>query len=82
MLFTELLLHDLLSQLPYSTQDHQPMCGTAHSELGPPTSIISQENARQICLLANLIETLAQLRFPLPKRLMSTWHKINHDNAC
>lgn len=31
--------HGLLSLFPYSNQEYQPRGGTAHSRLGPPTSI-------------------------------------------
>lgn len=36
----ELAPHGLHILLSYSTQDHQPMDGTAHSELDAPTSAI------------------------------------------
>lgn len=54
---------------------HQPR-GTAHSEWCPPTSII---DALQACLQVNLVETLFQLRFLLPRRLYlgSSRHKIS-----
>ena len=42
--------HGLLSLLSYRTQDHQPWDGTVPRELGPPTSIIKEENVLQ-CLL-------------------------------
>ena len=44
-----LALCGLLSLLSYSARDHQSRNGTAHSELGPPISIINQENAPQAC---------------------------------
>ena len=42
------------------------MGGSAHSELGPPTSIINQENALWACPQAGLVGTFSQLRFPRP----------------
>lgn len=40
----------------YSFQDHQPSGGPAHSELGPPTWVINQENSLQVNLVgANLV---------------------------
>lgn len=42
---------------------------TVQSRLGPPASIISQENALQIFLQANLMEALPQLGFPPPRSL-------------
>lgn len=41
--------------------------GTALSGLGPPKSIINQENAPQTCLEANLMEAFSQLRFCPPR---------------
>lgn len=40
---------NLLSLVSYSTQNHQHMGGTTHGELRPPTSVIKQENAAQVC---------------------------------
>ena len=40
-----LALHGLLGLLSYRTQDHQTRIGTVHSVLGPPASIINEENA-------------------------------------
>ena len=42
--------HGLLSLLSYTTQDHQPWDGTVPGELGPPTSIINEENVVQSLL--------------------------------
>lgn len=39
---------------------------TAHSGLGPSTSIINQENVPQTCLQANLMQVFSQLRFIFP----------------
>lgn len=36
--------HSLLSLLSYRTQDHQLRNGTSHNGLGPPPSMINQEN--------------------------------------
>lgn len=38
----------LVSLLSYTVQDNQPQGGTAHSDLGPPTSKLNQENAQVI----------------------------------
>ncbi|KAK7810387.1 hypothetical protein U0070_022150 [Myodes glareolus] len=38
----------------YSTREQQPRGGSVHSELGPPISIIKQENAPQTCPQTNL----------------------------
>lgn len=39
--------HGLLSLVSHSTRDHWFRDGTAHSELGPPTSIVNQGNTPQ-----------------------------------
>lgn len=45
--------HSSLYFLPIAAQDYLPWGGTTHSELGPPTSlIINQEDALHICLQA------------------------------
>ena len=54
--------HGLFKRLSYSTQDHWPRVGTAHSGLGMLISITNQENVPQICLPAILMETFCQLR--------------------
>ena len=41
--------------------------GIAHSRLDPLTSIKDKENVPQMCLQANPVEIVAQLRIPLPK---------------
>jgi hypothetical protein len=41
----------------YTTQDHLPRNGTAHSGLSPLTSITDQGNTPQICPQANLMDT-------------------------
>lgn len=38
--------------------------GTAHIELGPPISIINQDNVPKTCLQADLVERIPWLRFP------------------
>lgn len=43
-------LHGCSACLPYTTQNHLPRGGTTHSELGPSTPIINQENAPQAAL--------------------------------
>lgn len=35
----------MVSLLPYTTQEHLPKSGSAHSGLGLHTSVINQENA-------------------------------------
>lgn len=46
---------------------NQPKSGTSHKEMGPSTSIISQESAPQACLQANQLGAFLQLSFSLPK---------------
>ena len=58
--------YGLLSLVSYSTQDHLPRDSTAHSEMGPPTSLINQENVPQACSQVNLLEAFSQRRFPFP----------------
>ena len=48
--------------LSYTIQDHLTSSATSHTELGPPTLIINQENAPQSCLQANLMEAVSQLQ--------------------
>lgn len=43
----------------FYTQGHLPRSGTAHRELGPPTSITNLENALQTCPQANLMEAFS-----------------------
>ena len=45
-----------LSLLSYTAQTYPPRDGAAHSGLGPPTSIITQDNTPQIWPQANLME--------------------------
>lgn len=47
-------------------QDHQPRGGTARSDLGPPTSLINQENGPQACPHADLMEAFSQVRSLFP----------------
>lgn len=62
-----------LAQLVYvfvfscTAQNHLPRDGTAHCVLGPPTSIVYQENAPTACLQASQMEELSQMRFLLPR---------------
>lgn len=65
----------LPSWSPWLAQDHQPKDSTAHSEQGPFTSIINQEDEQQI----NLVGMFSQLRFSLPKWLWfgPSWHKTS-----
>ena len=55
------------SYLSYISQDHLHKGGTAHSGLGPPTSIINQENAPKGLPTGSLMEAIPQLRFSLPR---------------
>lgn len=43
-------LHGLHSPLSYNTEDYHLRDDTAYSELSPPTSIINQKKAPQLCL--------------------------------
>jgi hypothetical protein len=52
--------HGLLSLLPYPILDHLPRDGTTHSGQGLLTPIITQENALQSCLQANLMESFSK----------------------
>jgi hypothetical protein len=70
----------ILSLPSYSTQDHLPSGGTTHNELGPPTSVISQENLPQTCSQAELVESALQMSFTLPKGVRLTI-KISHHNC-
>lgn len=51
--------------------------------VGPPTSMINQDNAPQICPQAILVETFSQLRFPLPRcpSLVLRWWKTKNPNC-
>jgi hypothetical protein len=53
------------------------MDGSPHSELGPLTITINQDNAPKTWLQASLRELFSQLGFPPPKWLyfISGWHK-------
>ena len=44
-----------------------PRGGTSHSGLGPPSSVINQQNASQSCSQANQVGAFSQSRFPLLK---------------
>lgn len=56
-------LSALLSCLPYTGQARLPK---ESSELGPPTSVINQENVPESGPRANLMEAIAHLRIPPP----------------
>ena len=58
-----LLLFFFLNQ----TQDHLPKAGKTHSGLGPPISIINQENAPTDLLTYQSDGVLSLLMFPLPR---------------
>ena len=75
-----LILYSLLSLLSYTSLEGHP----AHSGLGPPTSITSQENIPEICLPDNLMgascafEVLtSQMTLPCIKERKN---KTNQDN--
>lgn len=53
---------DLFNLPSFITHDHWPRGSPAHSELGPPINIISQENAPGACPQDNLVGTFSQLR--------------------
>lgn len=55
MLFTSLLSMSHSASFLYTTQDHLFRSDTAHSELGPPISIVKQ-NFSQACLQTSLME--------------------------
>lgn len=60
------------SQLSYASQEHllrggTAQSGTSHIELGAATSLINEENSPLSCPQASLLETILQLRFPLPR---------------
>lgn len=46
---------------------HMPRDDIAHSGEGPPTSVINQGNAPQICPQAKLMEAILELRVPLSR---------------
>ena len=60
------VLLSLLGLLSYAAQNYLPLCYTAHSGLGPPTSVMKM-HPTQRCTRVNLIETIPQLRFLLPR---------------
>ena len=67
MVFTRFLSLLLgLSLLSYTPQGHLLRDGTAHSGLGPPTSISNQENTSHIYPQASLVKAVVQLRICLP----------------
>lgn len=56
-----------LSHLSFTTKDHLPRSGTPHTMLGPPTSIINQDDVPQTCLWVDLMEVVPQLRSPVTR---------------
>ena len=57
-------------------QAQLPTVGIIHSRLDPHTSTRHQDNAPQISSQAKLMETILQLKFPLPrcvKLMMRPW---------
>lgn len=83
-------VHGLFSLLSYTTQDYLPKKGITHSVLGPPTSIIDQENAPQICLQAtwwryclNWASTLDISRScQVNKTTQKRWHTFKGQFGC
>lgn len=59
---TWLASHGFLGLLSYTTLYHLPKDGTSHSELGPPTLIVNQENAPTIMPTSLLMEAISQMR--------------------
>lgn len=57
---------------------NMPRVGISHSVLGPPASIRSQENVLQMCLQANQMESVSQLRFSLSQMSLvwANWQKL------
>lgn len=68
----------LFTLLSYTTQDHLPRDGTAHSGQGPPMSVNNEENVTQTCSQANQREVILQLRSLPPRQLwfVSSWQKL------
>lgn len=67
MQLTTLLLTHLQ---PIFLQPHgdQPASVTAHSDLGPPTSILNQDDAPQTCSQASVVRAFSQLQLFPPKQ--------------
>ena len=59
----------LLGYLSYIAQAHLPREGTTYSGLGLSTSVSSKDNNSQVCLQANLMEAIPQLRLLLLGRV-------------
>lgn len=57
----------LSNYLTSASQDHLPKTGDAHSGLGPPALVISQEKDLRPRPRHILIKAILQLRFPLPR---------------
>lgn len=57
---------------------NMPRVGTSHSVLGTPASIRSQENVLQMCLQANQMESISQLRFSVSQMSLvwANWQKL------
>ena len=70
MLLTS-LLPTAAQPLSYTTQNHQPWGGTTYSELGPPPSIVSQENEPQAYPQANLLRTFDPTEVPSSKMTLT-----------
>lgn len=61
-----------LTLLSYTTQDHLTRNSTPHNRLGPPPSVIKQENAPQTCPQASLKEPFWGSLFSVSAKL---WKK-------
>lgn len=69
-----MLLLGVLSYLAYAILFACSGAGTAHSGLGPPMSIISQETIPQACLQANLTKAFLSIEFfsiPSPQMMLA-----------
>lgn len=66
--------------LSYTTEDHLSRGGTSHSGRGPPISILSQENAPQLCPRVNLMETIPQVRVLLESQVTLVCVKLTKAN--
>ena len=56
----------MISQHSHTAQDHLPRDGAAPGGLGPPTSVIHQDNLPQTRPQADLTAAVLQLRLPHP----------------
>ena len=75
--------HGLLSLFSSSTWEPPAHRQPHHRRVGPPTSIINQENAPRVCLWTNLIEAFSQLSLPLLRcpELVLRYHTHTHTHT-